>query len=320
MLDFARGNAAKVPKPMGAEEIIYGDKVINVVNHIHSSVFPEQGALRYIANGEIGIAIGQFKKANSTFKGAPRYLNVEFSSQPKFAYSFTRRDFGEETSPKLELAYALTVHKAQGSEFGVAILVVPNPCRLLSRELLYTALTRQKNKLIIMHQGQRSELRKYTSAYYSEAAVRLTNLFFQPAPTPILDKFLEEGLIHRTTKGEAVRSKSEVIIASLLAAHNIDYSYEKPFAGTDGSVRYPDFTIDNAETGEIYLWEHCGMLHDGQYKQRWDRKLEWYRKQGVLPYTEGTGAQATLIITEDDATGGISADVIEVLIRKIFLR
>ena len=46
------------------------------------------------------------------------------------------------------LAYALTVHKAQGSEFNTVILVLPNPCRLLSRELLYTALTRQRDRVV----------------------------------------------------------------------------------------------------------------------------------------------------------------------------
>ena len=60
--------------------------------------------------------------------------------------------------PSLELAYALTVHKSQGSEFGTVILVLPNPCRLLSRELLYTALTRQKDRIVILHQGPRTEL------------------------------------------------------------------------------------------------------------------------------------------------------------------
>ena len=96
-------------------------------------------------------------------KTAPSRLKVEFSSQPGFMYSFSGRDFGEETSPVLELAYALTVHKAQGSEFGTVLVVLPNPCRLLSRELLYTALTRQKARLVILHQGDRASLKTFAS-------------------------------------------------------------------------------------------------------------------------------------------------------------
>jgi hypothetical protein len=60
---------------------------------------------------------------------------------------------------------------------------------------------------------------------------------------------MEESLIHRTLRNEAVRSKSEVIIANLLHGLGIDYSYEKQLRGPDGRVRYPDFTIDDAATG-----------------------------------------------------------------------
>ena len=56
----------------------------------------------------------------------------------------------------LELAYAVTVHKAQGSEFGLCLLVLPRESRILSRELLYTALTRQRDRIVILHQGDRS--------------------------------------------------------------------------------------------------------------------------------------------------------------------
>ena len=119
------------------------------------------------------MAVGFFMK-----KGLPDLrwkLEVEFSSQPNFKYDFTNKDFGEEANPALELAYALTVHKSQGSEFGTVILVLPNSSSLLSRELLYTALTRQKNRVVILHQGDRSDLRKYSSDDRSETARRPSN-------------------------------------------------------------------------------------------------------------------------------------------------
>jgi exodeoxyribonuclease V alpha subunit len=50
--------------------------------------------------------------------------------------------------PAHEPAYALTVHKAQGSEFDRAWLVLPERgARVLSRELLYTGLTRARREL-----------------------------------------------------------------------------------------------------------------------------------------------------------------------------
>jgi exodeoxyribonuclease V alpha subunit len=52
---------------------------------------------------------------------------------------------------EIDLAYAITVHKSQGSEFPVVVLVLydADP-RLLSRNLLYTAVTRAKNQLVIV--------------------------------------------------------------------------------------------------------------------------------------------------------------------------
>ena len=207
----------KYTRPMGAEEIVYGDKVINLVNtdpslwfFRHRKPFPEKDDA-YIANGEIGMAVGYFWR-----RGAPDLrwkLEVEFSSQPGYKYAFTSRDFGEEGNLVLELAYALTVHKAQGSEFGTVLLVLPNPCRLLSRELLYTALTRQTERVVILHQGARAELQKFSSDDRSETARRLTNLFEVPQPVEIDGDFYEEKLIHRTSRREMVRSKSEVIVA-----------------------------------------------------------------------------------------------------------
>ncbi|MDE0291787.1 MAG: AAA family ATPase [Candidatus Dadabacteria bacterium] len=323
MIDASRkeGWQRKHPKPMGAEEIVYGDKVINLVNtdprlwwNKHRKVYPVKDE-SYIANGEIGMVVGFFRK-----KGAPDLrwkLEVEFSSQPGFKYDFTSKDFGEESNPVLELAYALTVHKSQGSEFGTVILVLPNPCPLLSRELLYTALTRQKDRIIILHQGPSSELRKYSSDDRSETARRLTNLFIPPSPVEIEGRLFENYLIHRTAHGEMVRSKSEVIIADHLANNGVEYGYEQPLT-IDGITKYPDFTIEDMESGVIFYWEHCGMLHVPSYRHRWEEKLKWYRAHGILPQEEGGGENGTLIITRDEANGSINSAKITALIADIF--
>ncbi len=45
----------------------------------------------------------------------------------------------------------MTVHKAQGSQFGTAAVLLPDPAsRLLTRELLYTAITRAREELILV--------------------------------------------------------------------------------------------------------------------------------------------------------------------------
>ena len=123
----------------------------------------------YVANGEIGVVVGDAFKANSK----PNWTKVQFASQPTFTYSFSGRDFTEEGSPTLELAYAVTVHKAQGSEFGKVFLVLPARSRLLSRRMLYTALARQMDRVVILHQGDLAYLRALRSPFFSEVARRL---------------------------------------------------------------------------------------------------------------------------------------------------
>lgn len=322
MEDSRKERWRKFPTPKGLENIVYGDKVINLINtdprlshNRHRKVYPEKPA-PYIANGEIGVVVGYFWR-----KGKPdlrRKLEVEFSSQPGFKYDFTERDFREEANPVLELAYALTVHKSQGSEFGTVILILPNPCRLLSRELLYTALTRQRDRIVILHQGNRSDLRKYTSDDRSEIARRLTNLFEIPSPIYIENRFFEENLIHRTARGEMVRSKSEVIIADRLSDMDVEYVYERPLT-IDGATKYPDFTIEDMESGMTFYWEHCGMMFLPSYHRRWEEKLAWYHAHGIEPYEDGGGENGTLIITKETEQGGISSQEIAGIIKRVIL-
>ena len=316
-LEFARRERyRKIPQPKGPEQIVYGDKVINIRNHARRKVYPEQNAALYVANGEIGMVVGQFRTKSMRYP--PWALKVEFSSQPKYAYEFGGKDFNEESEVILELAYALTVHKAQGSEFTKVILSLPNPCRLLSRELLYTALTRQRERVVILYQGALSDIRRYTSDDFSETARRLTNLFQKPSLVEYKGQFFEERLIHRTLRGEMVRSKSELTIADRLHSNGVDYIYEHPLT-IDGRTRYPDFTMEDAESGRKLYWEHCGMLVDPDYRQRWERKLEWYRDSGILPWEEGGGPNGVLIVTEDSEAGGISSREIESIVQHVIM-
>jgi hypothetical protein len=321
--DFATQRWRKIPKPMGREEIIYGDKVINLKNQRRNDVWPKGDALKYVANGEIGVVVGQYKNKNARYKGLPWKLEVEFASQPGFKYGYWGKDFGEEAEPKLELAYALTIHKVQGSEFGLTFLIIPNPCRLLSRELLYTALTRQKERVIIFHQGDRHNLKQYSVDALSDAAQRLTNLFHPPNPVHLKTRslpegrFMEDRLIHRTRRGDSVRSKSEVIIADLLYSKGIEYEYEAPLVGTDGHIRYPDFSFEDDDLGLQIYWEHLGLMRQPAYRRRWEKKLAWYKQEGVLPHKEGGGPAGILVVTQDDEKGGIQSDEIERLLDEI---
>jgi exodeoxyribonuclease V alpha subunit len=72
--------------------------------------------------------------------------------------------------PKYDSVYAMTIHKTQGSEFEHVAMLLPKQSNnsLLSRELLYTGITRAKNKLTIAsnkqiwQQGVASEVKRYS--------------------------------------------------------------------------------------------------------------------------------------------------------------
>ena len=307
--------SAKVPSPKGGDGIIYGDKVINIANHHRRWVFPKKPdngtePLCYVANGEIGIVTGPYKKKGKVVK--LNNLKVTFSTQLGYHYTYWNSDLSEDKS-LLEFAYALTVHKAQGSEFDTVYVVIPNPCRILSRELLYTALTRQKKHLVLFCQGDPRELLEYR--HLSDTARRLTNLFEAPEPVQIGQHVYDSKHIHMSRNKELMISKSEVIIANELSASGIEYDYELPFVGSDGSRRYPDFTIEDPDTGVTWLWEHLGMLGNAEYDKKWESKQKWYRKNGVKPAEEGGGEIATLITTTE--TNGIDHDQIADLISRI---
>lgn len=147
----------------------------------------------------------------------------------------------------LDLAWAVTVHKSQGSEFGITFLVLPARTNV-SRELMYTALTRQANKIIILHDGSLTDLRDLAQPWCSETARRLTDLFTTPEPVSLIlrgqARRYNRSLIHISASDIPMASKNEVIIASLLDQLVLgQWHYEQPYTGHDGREVLPDFTI-----------------------------------------------------------------------------
>lgn len=299
--------------PLGSEGIVYGDKVINIRNQKRNQWsfqdawlyydklkepvddIPEE-PIYYVANGEVGIVENFFQNPN-------RHL-IRFNSQPLYNYSWLSK-VSEEGNNDIELAYALTVHKAQGSEFDKVILILNEPSRMLSRELLYTALTRQKEKIIILYNEDAYKLRDYSSVEYSDIAKRFTCLFDAPKIVEYKKKWYEDKLIHKTIRGEMVQSKSEVIIANMLFAAGIDYLYEEPLPLKNGHIAHPDFTIRKG-TKTIY-WEHLGMLQKEKYRQDWDVKRKSYEEMDIF---EGEN----LIISKDGLDGSLNSQEIDRLI------
>lgn len=112
--------------------------------------------------------------------------------------------------------------------------------------------------------------------------------------------------IYSTVKGDRVRSKSEVIIANLLAENDITYEYEKKLEYENGKWIEPDFTIILPEGRELY-WEHLGMLGVESYDKRWLEKQEiydnYYNGKLIVTYEGATITDSALDIIKKISSG-----------------
>lgn len=112
-----------------------GDRVIHLVNDAESNVF----------NGDLGYITDLLPA---------KYTD---SKQDELTINFDGNEIVYQRSEwyKIRLAYAMSIHKSQGSEFPVVILPITSSShRMLQRNLIYTAITRAKSKLILL--GEKS--------------------------------------------------------------------------------------------------------------------------------------------------------------------
>jgi exodeoxyribonuclease V alpha subunit len=115
-----------------------GDKVMQIKNNynIRWERISDQEEGTGVFNGDVGY-IQKINDEEST-------MTIIFDDDKKVEYDYNQLD-------ELELAYAITVHKSQGSEFPVVVMpMFPGPPMLMSRNLLYTALTRARELVVLV--------------------------------------------------------------------------------------------------------------------------------------------------------------------------
>ena len=120
-----------------------------------------------------------------------------------------------------------------------------------------------------------------------------------------------ERLNIRASSRLMVRSKSEAFIANALALNGVPFRYEAAFK-TQGITLYPDFTIRHPDTGECYLWEHCGLIEKPSYQQQISWKLGHYVDAGFVP-------GENLIMTFETDERPISPCFIDALVHLYFV-
>lgn len=141
-----------------------GDRVLHLVNDTESNVF----------NGDLGYITDLLPAKYSDSKQDE--ITVDFDGTE---ITYPRNEWY-----KMTLAYAMSIHKSQGSEFQVVILPITHSSqRMLQRNLIYTAITRSKSKLILL--GQVSA---FAQAVKHTGTRRKTYLFERFEPSDAFEK------------------------------------------------------------------------------------------------------------------------------------
>ena len=293
--ELVESNKIKYSTMMTPNYFYYGDKVIQLKNQRMTS-YPSKKE-KQLSNGQIGfVSFANKESAHVYFSGIS---NEQFYFKPQNK---------EDSEQIIDLAYAITIHKSQGSDFDTVLVILPKRGLILSRELIYTALTRAKKKLILLVEDNMQWLMEYSKPQQSILARRNTNLFEYSVRDEKISIPHVEGLIHKTRSGVIVRSKSEVIIADALYNEEIKFEYEK-LKEENGHRCIPDFTFEDAG-GDTIIWEHLGLLDNPSYRASWERKLEFYNSIGFI---EGEN----LFTTRDHEGGSIDSNEIQEVVKKI---
>ena len=128
--------SAKTIKEIVVGDVTYreGDKVIQLSNMPDDNVY----------NGDIGVVSRIVTKTN-------KEIYIDFDGN---VVKYTPSSFN-----KFKHAYAISIHKSQGSEFDIVIIpLVKNFKKMLYRKLIYTAVTRSKKKLFLIGEYKALEM------------------------------------------------------------------------------------------------------------------------------------------------------------------
>ncbi|MFR3178534.1 MAG: ATP-binding domain-containing protein [Streptococcus sp.] len=153
------------------------DKILHLVNDTELNVF----------NGDIGIITDLIPGKYTESKQDEIYMSFDGNE-----VIYPRNEWN-----KITLAYAMSIHKSQGSEFPVVILPITRQSgRMLQRNLIYTAITRAKSKLVML-----GEIAAFDYAVHNEGPKRNTYLIqrFEQTYTQAVDKSVEKNVKNEGT-------------------------------------------------------------------------------------------------------------------------
>lgn len=158
------------PRVYGKQQIIVGKSVLRVGDRVMQTVNNyELPYARYLENGTVEESMGVFNGDIGVVRKIDLGAGImEVLFDDSRLASYQTSDLSD-----LQLAYAVTIHKSQGSEFPVVVVPLVNgPPTIINKNLLYTAITRAKRAVVLI--GSKSVLAMMVRNNY--VAARTTNL------------------------------------------------------------------------------------------------------------------------------------------------
>lgn len=203
-----------------------GDKVLQLVNNPEQNVF----------NGDLGIIVGMEAPKNQAI---PTKIIIDFDE--------TEVTYEKNEWIQFTLAYCTSIHKAQGSEFPMVILpIVRQYSRMLQRNLLYTAVTRASDFLIMLGEKQAFEqcVRSISVNRKTSLVQRLVEAIseepYQAVKNPSTDNLNDSVSIknNHDEQQEAVASSEPRHLPDHLTGEMINDEQVDPMIGMDGITPY----------------------------------------------------------------------------------
>ena len=165
-LQAALNGDSKIKTTVGDTEFFVGDRVMHTVNNYELTWRRGSVEGQGVFNGDIGLVSHIMPTGE---------IEVLFEDGRHVTYT-------GENKRQLILSYAVTVHKSQGCEFDAIVMpIVSGPYVIMTRNLLYTAITRAKKMAVLV--GERDDIRRMVQNNYVAERFSALDIFIADAKT-----------------------------------------------------------------------------------------------------------------------------------------
>ncbi|MDE8733523.1 hypothetical protein P0G10_10360 [Eubacteriales bacterium DFI.9.88] len=233
------------------------EEMIKSLEHMRSLAESFEKEILSLPPGSLSVSIQSSKQYyyhnySADGKKQKRYLNPDSKYDQRLLKKLQRRRF---------LQKSLSVLKTDISalEQAIAKFVLYDPGRICTQ---LTSAYQDIQKDPGLWLPAEPDLRRWAKESYTQYAGH------------------PEGLIHETSTGLLVRSKSESMIADTLTLYGVPFRYEQVLI-INGKSYAPDFTLLHPLNREIFYWEHFGKMDQPDYLLSAGAKIMDYRQAGI---------------------------------------